>query len=83
MTQLQIFHLLKYDCWPRYLRANVGAVEEFSAERGHSIASSSGGGNKAVEHLRQFQVGLSSPSSPSLPGCVPSSVGVPLSRAAD
>jgi hypothetical protein len=56
---LQIFHLLKYDCWPRYLRANVGAVEEYSSgtERGHSIASSSGGGRGAVEQLRQFQVG--------------------------
>ncbi|KAF7632159.1 RGS domain-containing protein [Meloidogyne graminicola] len=29
VVQYQIFHLLKYDCWPRYLRAGGQLTEEF------------------------------------------------------
>ncbi|KAH7722596.1 Protein RGS-6 [Aphelenchoides avenae] len=35
----QIFHLLKYDCWPRYIRSGGQAVEELSSETGSGRGS--------------------------------------------
>uniref|UniRef100_A0A915MMY7 RGS domain-containing protein n=1 Tax=Meloidogyne javanica TaxID=6303 RepID=A0A915MMY7_MELJA len=32
VVQYQIFHLLKYDCWPRYLRAGGQLTEEFGGD---------------------------------------------------
>uniref|UniRef100_A0A915CWQ1 RGS domain-containing protein n=1 Tax=Ditylenchus dipsaci TaxID=166011 RepID=A0A915CWQ1_9BILA len=47
VVQYQIFHLLKYDCWPRYLRAGGQCSEDLGGDgsgRAHadSIASTSG-----------------------------------------
>lgn len=35
IVQYQIFHLLKYDCWPRYLRAGGQLAEEFGDAKSH------------------------------------------------
>ncbi|VDM52795.1 unnamed protein product [Angiostrongylus costaricensis] len=52
LAQYQIFHLLKYDCWPRFLRAG-GVQPEFSDEE------------LAEEDERQHQSGLTTAASTS------------------
>uniref|UniRef100_A0AC35U4U5 RGS domain-containing protein n=1 Tax=Rhabditophanes sp. KR3021 TaxID=114890 RepID=A0AC35U4U5_9BILA len=48
IAQYQIFHLLKYDCWPRYLRAiSTDAKDKESEESGDTHGVSTGDKNKA------------------------------------
>ncbi|KAI1712720.1 regulator of G protein signaling domain-containing protein [Ditylenchus destructor] len=65
VVQYQIFHLLKYDCWPRYLRAGIQGSEDYGGDgssRGHadSIASTSARGQNfttyEVSTLRERNV---------------------------
>uniref|UniRef100_A0A914GVB3 RGS domain-containing protein n=1 Tax=Globodera rostochiensis TaxID=31243 RepID=A0A914GVB3_GLORO len=60
VVQYQIFHLLKYDCWPRYLRAGGQLAEELGGDaKSHDSGASTsqclvvGGGGKHQQQTRR------------------------------